>query len=165
MQCSAGHLRCYTCVIDGPTTLDPFLRLIDSFVQGGAFHRNAGHVLQVRLKRPSPPRALPLSLAFQEYHSNYTHKRFTMGFAGRPGGPEFYISTIDNTHNHGPGPRTHVADTCFGRIIGGSERPLRLQEGTEVVKRMQSQPGGKAPNGFIADSNLHIAIEGLRIIL
>ena len=22
---------------------------------------------------------------------------------GRPGGPSFYISTVDNTHNHGPG--------------------------------------------------------------
>jgi hypothetical protein len=24
-------------------------------------------------------------------------------FAGRPGGPEFYISTVNNVANHGPG--------------------------------------------------------------
>ena len=41
-------------------------------------------------------------MAFQEYHPQYPHKLFTLGYAGRPGGPAFYISTMDNTDNHGP---------------------------------------------------------------
>ena len=41
-----------------------------------------------------------------------------MGFAGRPGGPAFYISTVDNTRNHGPGSQGSKteADACFGRV-------------------------------------------------
>ena len=37
---------------------------------------------------------------------------------GRPSGPEFYISTEDNTYNHGPasqGSKTE-ADACFGKL-------------------------------------------------
>jgi hypothetical protein len=65
--------------------------------QGGAFHRNAGHVLQVQTEGGSRQ-----GLAFQEYSPKYPHVEGTLGFAGRPGGPPFYISTVDNTRNHGP---------------------------------------------------------------
>ena len=33
-------------------------------------------------------------MAFQEYSPRFPHKRLTLGFAGRPGGPAFYISTM-----------------------------------------------------------------------
>lgn len=45
--------------------------------------------------------------------------------AGRPGGPDFYISTIDNTKNHGPGSQNKdaklldEADNCFAMLISG----------------------------------------------
>ena len=48
------------------------------------------------------------SLAFQEYSAEYPHRPFTVGIAGRPGGPDFYINLLDNVKNHGPGGiRTH----------------------------------------------------------
>ena len=54
-----------------------------------------------------------------------------MGFAGRPGGPSFYISTIDNTENHGPGSQGSdmEADSCFGLVV----------QGRGVVERMMKQ--------------------------
>ena len=79
----------------------------------GAFHRNAGHVLQVNVRNHEPGS----SLAFQEYSPSFPHQKYTLGFAGRPGGAAFYISTVDNTRNHGPGSqgsRTE-ADSCFAK--------------------------------------------------
>ena len=43
--------------------------------------------------------------SLQEYDAQFPHERLTLGFAGRPGGPEFYISTVDNVRNHGRGLR------------------------------------------------------------
>ncbi len=42
------------------------------------------------------------SLAFQEYSPNFPHVQYSLGYAARPGGPEMYISTVDNVQNHGP---------------------------------------------------------------
>ena len=94
---------------------------------------------------------------------------------GRPGGPSFYISTIDNTQNHGPGSQGlyeiyihttilyhksyHVlgskeeADGCFGRVL----------EGEDVVLRMIHQPGA-GTSGFIMDPANNIQIVSLKLI-
>jgi len=80
-----------------PYSVYLFLQTIKNF-KGGAFHRNAGHVLQAQVNTDGVR-----GMAFQEYHKDFPHKRLTMGYAGRPGGPAFYISTVDNTGNHGPG--------------------------------------------------------------
>ena len=63
-------------------------------------------------------------MPFQEYHDDYPHKRFTVGFAGRPGGPDFYINKVNNSENHGPGGQSHhdlheEADPCFATLVGG----------------------------------------------
>ncbi|KAL7552952.1 hypothetical protein ACHAWF_016199 [Thalassiosira exigua] len=63
-------------------------------------------------------------MPYQEYHAKYPHSAFTVGFAGRPGGPDFYINKMDNKANHGPGGQTHhdlheEADPCFARLVGG----------------------------------------------
>ena len=63
-------------------------------------------------------------VAFQEYSEKFPHKPYTLGFSGRPGGPDFYISTIDNTHMHGPGGQLNTdlieeADPCFAKVIRG----------------------------------------------
>jgi len=137
-----------------PLTLVPystyfFLEVIRKW-KGGAFHRNAGHVLQALVHSDSP------GLAFQEYSPEYPHKRLTMGYAGRPGGPAFYISTIDNTDNHGPasqGSNTE-ADSCFAKIVAGEE----------IVKRMQKQPGRQPPSGFIDGPKNYIKISELKIV-
>ena len=138
-----------------PTELVPynvyyFLETINKF-KNGAFHRNAGHVLQA-LVRPSRK-----GLAFQEYHPGFPHKQYTLGYAGRPGGPEFYISTLDNTANHGPGSQGSKteADGIIGKVYDSRS--------INVVKRMTKQPG-KGPSGFISDTLNFITITELKIM-
>jgi len=73
-------------------------------------------------------------VSFQEYSEQYTHRQWTVGMAGRPGGPEFYINKIDNSLIHGPGGQTNKhdlhneADPCFGTIVmegeGGGKQIL-----------------------------------------
>ncbi|KAJ8601401.1 hypothetical protein CTAYLR_005019 [Chrysophaeum taylorii] len=115
-----------------------------------AFHRNAGHVLQAFVRTPEVK-----GLAYQEYDPAFPHEKYTLGFAGRPGGPEFYISTLDNTRNHGPGSQGSKteADSCFAKIV----------EGFDVVERMRRQP---APPGlgFVHDSKEYINILGVDIL-
>mmetsp|Transcript_19948 Transcript_19948/g.59426 ORF Transcript_19948/g.59426 Transcript_19948/m.59426 type:complete len:276 (+) Transcript_19948:128-955(+) len=114
-----------------------------------AFHRNAGHVLQALLRAPGAR-----GLAFQEYDARFPHEKFTLGFAGRPGGPEFYVSTVDNTRNHGPGSQGSKteADSCFAKVVRGQD----------VVRRMQNQPGAKGM-GFISDPKMYIVVEDIAL--
>lgn len=65
-------------------------------------------------------------LAFPDYSNEFPHSRWTVGFAGRPGGPDFFINKLDNVALHGPGGQIHhaleeQADSCFGRITKGQE--------------------------------------------
>jgi len=65
-------------------------------------------------------------MPYQEYSEEFPHSKYTVGFAGRPGGPDFYINKVDNSENHGPGGQTHhdlheEADPCFGRVVAGFE--------------------------------------------
>ena len=81
---------------------------------------------------------------------------FSYGLVGRPGGPEFYISTVSNVGNHGPasqGSKTE-ADTCFAKIL----------EGADVVERMRKQPGAKGM-GFINNADNHIKIPAVQRIV
>ena len=60
-------------------------------------------------------------LAFPDYSYDYPHKPWTIGFTGRPGGPDWYINKVDNTQGHGPGGQYQYAlneqgDSCFGII-------------------------------------------------
>ena len=65
------------------------------------FHRKASHVLQATMASDYGQQPL----AFQEYSKEYPHKQRTVGYCGRPSGGRgcWYISTLDNTQNHGPG--------------------------------------------------------------
>eukprot|EP00388_Colpodella_angusta_P038630 GDKK01044994.1.p2 GENE.GDKK01044994.1~~GDKK01044994.1.p2 ORF type:complete len:103 (+),score=13.11 GDKK01044994.1:3-311(+) len=96
-------------------------------------------------------------LAFQEYHPDFPHKQYTMGYAGRPSGPAFYISTVNNVANHGPASQGSAteADACFGKI---------QQQSIEIVKRMEKQPGAAKPQGFIPDPANHIKILSLKVL-
>lgn len=66
-------------------------------------------------------------VSYQEYSKEYPHAQWTVGFAGRPAGPDFYINKLDNTMIHGPGGQTNdndlhnEADPCFGKVVEGME--------------------------------------------
>ena len=71
------------------------------------------------------------SVIFQEYHESYPHKPMTLGFAGRPGGPNFYINKMDNSDIHGPGGQYHhdieeEADPCFATVVAGKEILMKI---------------------------------------
>lgn len=88
-----------------PYTVNFFLEQVSRGLYNGcSFHRNAGHVIQggpvtnhlnagTNLRKKFKEADLG-SVAFQEYHADFPHKKYTLGFAGRPGGPDFYISTV-----------------------------------------------------------------------
>lgn len=83
---------------------------LENVIQGfhhGAFHRNAGHVLQAKATIRNKDTKIKKNnqiFAWQEYSENFPHAVYTLGYAGRPSSNSaFYISTVDNTRNHGPG--------------------------------------------------------------
>ena len=64
------------------------------------------------------------SLHFPEYSADFPHVPWTLGFTGRPGGPDFYLNKMDNTDAHGPGGQyqhdlEEFADPCFAKVIKG----------------------------------------------
>jgi len=66
------------------------------------------------------------NVVFQEYSESFPHAQWTVGFAGRPAGPDIYINKIDNSFNHGPGGQKHhdleeEADPCFAQVVGGKD--------------------------------------------
>ena len=135
---------------------------------GCSFHRNAGHVIQAgpATNFLTPPDSPPLrqrfqhsgftSILFQEYSPKLPHEKYTLGYAGRPGGPDFYISTRNNTIAHGPGGQSSYedpteADPCFARVI----------EGIDVVDRMQLGP--VKPGNYKGYQD-NVAITSMRIV-
>ena len=118
----------------------------------GAFHRNAGHVLQA-ISRSDVTQSMP----FQEYSKEYPHKQYTIGYAGRPSGPEFYLSIQDNSHNHGPGSQQkhnpYEADCIIGTIIQG------VEDGT--VARIHTMPGKE----FLNDRKKWVLIRRMHILV
>eukprot|EP00545_Synedropsis_sp_CCMP1620_P000811 CAMPEP_0119014516 /NCGR_PEP_ID=MMETSP1176-20130426/9874_1 /TAXON_ID=265551 /ORGANISM="Synedropsis recta cf, Strain CCMP1620" /LENGTH=308 /DNA_ID=CAMNT_0006967707 /DNA_START=123 /DNA_END=1049 /DNA_ORIENTATION=+ len=117
--------------------------------KGGAFHRIAPHVLQVMVKTHTIKH-----LAFQEYSKDYPHKQRTVGYAGRPSGPAFYVSIQDNSRNHGPGSQQkhnpYEADSCFGTVVEGWE---------DSVLRITKVQG----NGFLGDAKKHVLIKSMTV--
>ena len=87
-----------------PYTVNFFLEQVHrGHYDGCSFHRNAGHVVQggpvenhltkkgVNVRKPFSTSGYS-SMAFQEYHKDFPHEKYTLGYAGRPGGPDFYVS-------------------------------------------------------------------------
>jgi len=95
-------------------------------------------------------------MPFQEYRDEYPHKEGTVGYAGRPSGPEFYISIEDNTRNHGPGSQQKKnpfeADSIIGTVIEGMD---------DVVPRIHKMPGHE----FILDKKKWVLIKKMAILV
>jgi len=135
-----------------PHSVYTFLEIARQWnLNGGAFHRIAGHVLQVMVKTRKIKH-----LAFQEYSPEYPHKERTVGYAGRPSGPAWYVSIQDNSRNHGPGSQQkhnpYEADAAIGRVIEGYE---------ESVLRITKVPG----SGFLGDTKKHVIIKSMTIMV
>lgn len=140
-----------------PYTVYFFLENIVNGFKKGSFHRNAGHVLQAMLNRKDGLKQT--NFAWQEYSPMFAHKKYTMGFAGRPSGSSaIYVSTLDNTFNHGPGSQGSKteADVCWGKLAD--------QESIDVVEVMTKQKGGAKGSGFINDRAHFISIDGIRLV-
>ena len=72
------------------------------------------------------------------------------------GGPDWYISMMDNTENHGPGGQDEYeikgeADSCFGKIV----------EGIDTIKLMHKMP--KEPGDYEA-MKYNVGIKSARLI-
>jgi hypothetical protein len=132
-----------------PHAVHLFLEQVEHHLWDGcAFVLNAGHVLQAS---PVAPNYMQLGTAhidkispfkharlekmgFSEFAPEYHHTQWTIGFAGRPSGPDWYINLDDNSVSHGPGMQEHHAltedaDPCFGKVI----------EGFNVIEEMKKQ--------------------------
>lgn len=56
--------------------------------------RNAAHVIQLNCNGRNPPHSRQPSIAFQEFTPEFNHLPYTLGIAGRPGGPDFYFNLV-----------------------------------------------------------------------
>jgi len=98
---------------------------------GCSFHRNAQHVVQAgpTADTTSSQRRRFIDqgydhVLFQEYSDRMPHVKYSVGYAGRPSGPDFYINLRDNTVIHGPGGQdslTDEADPCFANVVEGQD--------------------------------------------
>ena len=117
-----------------PHTVNLFLQQVHHELwDGSRIHYNPRHIFQIGPSYHEENELYPHydnfykmgldKVSFQEYSKEYPHAQWTVGMAGRPAGPDFYINKIDNTHNHGPGGQPNEddmhneADPCFAKII------------------------------------------------
>jgi cyclophilin family peptidyl-prolyl cis-trans isomerase len=149
-----------------PHTVHWFLEKVDhKLYDKCSFHRNAQHVIQGGPWRNfMTPEEANLHgrfeeegfqhVAFQEYSEYSPHVKYSLGLAGRPGGPDFYVSVKDNTINHGPGGTEDnpiEPDPCFAKVV----------EGFDVVDRMHRSP---VKDGEFSEMQDTIAITSMRIL-
>jgi cyclophilin family peptidyl-prolyl cis-trans isomerase len=96
------------------------------------FQFNAPHVTQATPFTPEAKERFQGSglgeVLVTEYSQAFPHQMYTVGLSGRPGGPNFYINTHDNSESHGPGgyAADGSADACFGRITRGWDAIHRI---------------------------------------
>lgn len=108
--------------INGPHVLQagPMLEE-DETIEEDTFEADRAHAL-----KPFVEKELD-TLSFPEYSHEFPHEQWTLGFTGRPGGPDWYINKKNNTVMHGPGGQYHhsieeQADPCFAKIISGFDK-------------------------------------------
>lgn len=129
-----------------PHSVHFFMQMVHAKVwDNTAFNHRSSHILFAELKDAEGNDKIDLlkekdisnKLSFPEYTDIYPHHKYTLGFSGRPGGPDFYINTADNGETHGPGGQTKYtlheeADPCFGTVIEGQNIIDWLQMKTDA---------------------------------
>jgi len=149
-----------------PHSIHLFLEQVSrGLFDGCSIHHNLGHLLWIgpdeekgtSIQLQHFKRSLYEHVAFQEYSPEYPHKQYTIGYSGRPGGPDFYINTIDNTQNHGPHSgryleEPHEADPCFGKVVEGFDV-------LDMISKLPTRFRGEG-DGFLKK---HIKISSMRI--
>ena len=146
-----------------PHATHVFLEAMEHF-RGAKFHRNAGHVMQAFFEKGDYEggRRRHAGLAWQEYHPSFPHKKYTMGYAGRPGGPDFYVNIVDNVRNHGPGSQGSEteADSCFAKVV----------DGRDIIDTMANEWGRsghgfkKDRMGFLKNNDDFVVVEDIKLI-
>jgi len=142
-----------------PVSVWTFLEVSRTWVRG-AFHRNAHHVLQVQVVSSEIHEHLP----FQEYSKEFPHKQGTTGYCGRPSGPCWYVSLIDNTVNHVSQPLAFVCNATvivsFALSVSYLSKhcpftPFYYNHGNQQGPGSQQQK-----NPYEADANFGTIVEG-----
>jgi cyclophilin family peptidyl-prolyl cis-trans isomerase len=91
-----------------------------TYVQAGPDHDP--HKLQV-MEQTQPSL---VHLIYQEHSDRLHHQQYTLGYPGRPGGPDFYLNLEDNSGEQGPNNGHTDTDPCFARIIRGFNTMERI---------------------------------------
>jgi len=113
-----------------PHSVRTFMELVESgLYDGTVFIHDTEHITlasPMGTEGEAKPQELTKTLVFPEYSDLFPHDKFTLGFSGRPGGPDFYINMGNNSVDHGPGGQVahalvEEADSCFGKIIIGKD--------------------------------------------
>jgi hypothetical protein len=106
-----------------------------------SFHVNTAHIIMAGPTSKEARQAFQIyglsHLAYPEYSDSFPHEQYTLGFAGRPGGPSFYINTANNSEVHGPGGQeqhvlTEYADSCFAKVVSGFSVLEEILEETDL---------------------------------
>ena len=113
-----------------PHAVNLFLQQIHHGLwDGNELTTNEGHIMTFGYHRAEAhqgfvDKALE-TVSYQEYSNKYPHVQWTVGYMGRPGGPNFYVNMRDNSVAHGPGGQANnydlhnEADPCFGKVVDG----------------------------------------------
>ena len=144
-----------------PHAVNMFLHSVDAGLYNGVnFIAAPGHVVVTSVTASQREKFDSLAmghLAFPEYSDKFPHEKWTVGFAGRPSGPNLYFNIIDNVSLHGPGGQgqyvlKNQADPCFARVIAGSD----------AIDRMNSAKKSNESNGLF---NEPVTIRSARILM
>jgi len=123
-----------------PNSIHFFLEMVKANVWQNTVFTHVDHILYAvltntegRHKVNNLPEIQASRLLHSEYSPDYPHYKYTIGFSGGLGAPEFYINTDDNRKIHGPGGqhKDDTGDACFGKVIKGFDVIDRMVKRTE----------------------------------
>jgi len=132
-----------------PHSVHVFLQAVEHQVwnDNTFFWINSGHLIQAKSSREKATDANHelYTVSFPEYSHEFDHAPWTVGFAGSPGGPDFYINKRHNGETHGPNTQPHHilpgdADPCFATVVSGFDAvriisSSQVKDGTVILEQ------------------------------